>query len=133
MTVAECPDAIITTLDGNYLVVTVPAASYCTLSVTNAYSSRIGYTEAKQLFLKSGIDATAENKNYDNVVNIGTLQSSNCVKIQYSDSNSDNWYGFYPELQPGQRINLQLMNFEQNCAIEVALYSFGTEKQSIGY
>ena len=39
MTVVECPDEYITTLDGKYIVVSLPPASYCTMSISNAYTN----------------------------------------------------------------------------------------------
>ena len=49
----------------------------------------------EEMFLGDNIQTSDENKNYKGIVNIGTLQSSTCLKVQ---KDSKDFFGFYPEL-----------------------------------
>jgi hypothetical protein len=50
----------VTTLDGNYYVVTLPPSTFCTLTITNLYhATRNEYTDAVEG------ENDAENKSYD--------------------------------------------------------------------
>jgi hypothetical protein len=140
LTQTDCADVFVTTLDGVYTVVSMPPASYCTLTISNEYGVKAEEEEdviEQQLFMRS-LEAVSgkgkdPNKSYSNILNIGTLQSSQCIKMQFDVGSEERlgageWHGFYEELEPKGKISLQLMNFEKTCTTEIAIYSWGTEK-----
>mmetsp|Transcript_24563 Transcript_24563/g.24157 ORF Transcript_24563/g.24157 Transcript_24563/m.24157 type:complete len:101 (-) Transcript_24563:242-544(-) len=99
---------LVTNLDGNYAVIAVPPASYCSLTITNLYHGNgianeevvdeEEVAEAYDSFLQqeeavdseeevveeideNGNKIIVENKDYSTLLSIGTLQSSNCILI----------------------------------------------------
>mmetsp|Transcript_30954 Transcript_30954/g.23025 ORF Transcript_30954/g.23025 Transcript_30954/m.23025 type:complete len:121 (-) Transcript_30954:185-547(-) len=119
---------MVTDLDGRYGVVSLPPATYCTLTVTNLFhgngANEADEEENTQGFLKQetddqaqewDVDGVVDNKDYSTLLSVGTLQSANCVLIQYNqlnaamdgaEANSATWAGFYPELRPDEKLQL---------------------------
>ena len=99
----NCTNAFFNSLEGGYVVIPVPRSSYCVITIANAFPgmrilSNINAVQDSTTIVDKVIEKVVdnkvvegvENKNYNTLLNLASLQSHECIRGFYSLSMSSN-------------------------------------------